>query len=64
MEGGDREADLQLLGTGAVGAGLGALEEAAVDQQRAPVGEDQLVAGAGDAVDGAVVVDLHWHVPC
>jgi len=35
----------------------------AVDQQRAPVGEPQLMAGAGDAVDGAVVENVHENCP-
>jgi len=59
-----RKADLQLLGAGAVGRRLRALEQAAVDEHGAPVGQRQLVTGAGDAIHGAVVMDVHWRSRC
>ena len=60
----DRKADRQALGARAIRPSLGALEQTAVDQQRAPVGEPQFMAGAGDAIDGAVVEDVHLYSPC
>jgi hypothetical protein len=41
-----------------VGRGLGALEQPAIDQHRAPIGQPQLVARTGDALHGAVVGEV------
>jgi hypothetical protein len=41
-----------------------ALKQAAVDQQAAVVVDVQLVAAAGDAVTGAVVLDFYWQILC
>lgn len=42
---------------GTLGGGFGALEEAAVDDDRLAVAELEFVAGAGDACSGAVVMN-------
>ena len=53
----DIEIDLQPPRRGPVTRNLGALEQAAVDQDRAALVELELVARAGDALDGTVVDD-------
>ena len=58
----DIEADLQPPEPSRpVGRGLRALEQPAIHQHRGAVGQGQLVTGAGDAVDGAVVDDGPGH---
>lgn len=63
-----REVDGQVVGVGAAGALVAALEQAAVHQQAVLVVQTQFVGGSGDAVDGAVVADFRpgglWLVHC
>ncbi|MBK1706672.1 hypothetical protein [Halochromatium glycolicum] len=65
LDGGDAEADLQLVGARAIVAGLVALEQAAIDEQRVVAGGvsgiTQLVTGTGHAGGGAVVVGFGGH---
>lgn len=67
----DGELDLETVVAGALGGGFGALEEAAVDEDRLAVAELEFVAGTGDACGGAVVEDgwvwpvwSHVHLGC
>ncbi len=53
-----REIDLGVLAPGVV-----ALEQAAIDQNRASAGKTKLMARAGDSVDRAVVQHLHGWLP-
>jgi hypothetical protein len=57
-----RKADLQPVGAGAVGRGLGAMEQAAIGQHRLPARQRELVARTGDAVHGTVVGEAQGHV--
>ena len=58
--GGQIEIDAQAVTRRAPRCGfLRTLKEATIDQQAEIVSQPQLVAGAGDAIDGAVVNDLH-----
>jgi hypothetical protein len=59
------ELDALAIEPGAVRSPLGALEQAAVDEEPPVPAQVQLVAGAGDAVHGAVVSDgkVHGHRP-
>ncbi len=57
----DRERHLELVGPGAVGRGLSALEQAAIDQHRLPVGQVQLMARPGHTAHRAVVGEADVH---
>ncbi|MCY1366305.1 hypothetical protein D9M69_531970 [compost metagenome] len=59
FQGGNVEVDAQLVGIGSpIGGGFRALEKAAIHQQAVLVIHQQLMAGAGYAVGGAVVLDV------
>lgn len=68
LDRGHREIDGQVIGVGAAGALVAALEQAAVHQQAVLVVQTQFVGGSGDAVDGAVVADYRpgglWLMHC
>ena len=50
-----REGDFQPFGTVTVGRGFRTLKQAAINQHRSAVVEDELVAGTGNAINSAVV---------
>jgi hypothetical protein len=59
----DRELDGQGIRAGAFAGGLGALEQATVDQDGIGVPDAQFMTGTGDATDGTMMQDVHFRIP-